>query len=59
MLTRESIEKLVKQLPDKFSADEIIERIIILQKVEIAQQQIANGEFLTEEEMDKEIDSWE
>jgi predicted transcriptional regulator len=35
------------------------EEIILLKKIDIAQQQIANGEFLTEEEMDAEIDSWE
>jgi predicted transcriptional regulator len=32
--------------------------ILLLQKIEIAERQIANGEFLTEEEMDAEIESW-
>jgi predicted transcriptional regulator len=34
------------------------EKQIISEKIEIALQQIEDGDFLTEEEMDKEIDSW-
>lgn len=58
MLTRDKIHQLVDHMPEIFSADDIIQEIILLQKIEIAEQQIANGEYLTEEEMDKEIDSW-
>lgn len=58
MLTRDKVHQLVDHMPENFSADDIIQEIILLQKIEIAEQQIANGEYLTEEEMDKEIDSW-
>jgi hypothetical protein len=43
---------------ENFSDDDI-ERMTILQKVEIALEQIKNGEFLSEEEFDKEVDSWD
>lgn len=58
MLTRDKLHQLINHMPEKFSADDIIEEIILLQKIEIAEQQIANGEYHTEEEMKKEIDSW-
>jgi predicted transcriptional regulator len=34
------------------------EEAILLKKIEIALEQLKNGEFLTEDELDKEIDSW-
>jgi predicted transcriptional regulator len=58
MLTKDKMHQLIDHMPDSFSADDIIEEIILLHKIEMAEQQIANGEFLTEEEIRKEIDSW-
>jgi len=58
MLTKDKMHSLIDHMPDTFSADDIIEKIILLQKIEIGRQQIANGQFLTEEELDREIDSW-
>jgi len=58
MLTKDKMHSLIDHMPDTFSADDIIEKIILLQKIEIGRQQIANGQFLTEEELDREIDTW-
>lgn len=59
MLTKDKVKELVDHMPDTFSVDDIVGEIILLQKIEIARQQIENGEFLTEEELDKEIDQWD
>lgn len=59
MLTKDKIHQLIDHMPDSFSADDLIEEIILLQKIELAREQISNGDFLTEDEMSKEIDSWE
>ncbi len=59
MLTKEKMHDLVDHMPENFTVDQIIEEIILMQKIEIAREQFKNGEFLTEEEMDKEIDSWD
>lgn len=58
MLTKEKVQELVNHMPDTFSIDDLVEKVILLQKIEQAQQQIKNGEFYTEEEIDREIDSW-
>lgn len=58
MLTKEKVQNLISHMPDTFSIDDLVEKVILLQKIEQAQQQIKNGEFYTEEEIDKEIDSW-
>lgn len=59
MLTKKKVKELVDHMPDTFSVDDIVEEIILLQKIEIARQQVRDGDFLTEEEFDKEIDSWD
>jgi hypothetical protein len=46
-------------MPETFSVDDIVGEIIMLQKIEIARKQIQDGEFLTEDELDKEIDQWD
>lgn len=58
MLTRDKVHQLIDHMPENFSADDLIGEIILLQKIEIAQKQIANGDFLTEQEINKETDSW-
>jgi len=58
MLTKDKVKELVNHMPETFSIDDLIEEIMLLQKIEIARQQIKDGDFLTEEELDKEIDTW-
>lgn len=45
MLIKEKVQNLISYMPDKFSIDDLVEKIILLQKIEEAQQQIKNGEF--------------
>ena len=59
MLTKDKVKALVEHMPDTFSVDDIVEEIILLQKIERARQQVRDGHFLTEEEFDKEVDSWD
>ena len=58
MLTKDKVKELVDHMPETFSVDDLVGEIILLQKIEIAKKQIYDGEFLTEEELDKEIDQW-
>ena len=58
MLTKEKVQELVNHMPETFSIDDLVEKVILLQKIEEAQQQIKNGEFYTWEEVEKEMDSW-
>jgi len=58
MLTKEKVKELVDHMPETFSVDDIVEEIILLQKSEQARKEVQSGDFLTEEELDKEIDQW-
>jgi len=59
MLTKDKVKELVDHMPETFSVDDIVEEIILLQKIEIARKQVQAGEFLTEEELDQEIEQWD
>jgi Zn-dependent alcohol dehydrogenase len=60
MLTKEKMHELVDHMPkDEFTIDDMVEQMILLQKIETARKQIEDGEFLTEEEFDKEVDKWD
>jgi hypothetical protein len=50
---------MVEHMPETFSVDDIVEEIFLLNKVEKAREQAKNGNYLTEDELDKEIDSWD
>ncbi|WKN45122.1 hypothetical protein [Tunicatimonas pelagia] len=48
----------IQDMPDEFSVDELMERLLILQKIEEGQQQIQAGQFYTEEEAKKKLEKW-
>jgi hypothetical protein len=58
MLTKDKVKELVDHMPATFSVDDIVGELILLQKIEIARKQVQDGDFLTEEELDKEVDQW-
>jgi hypothetical protein len=58
MLTKDKIHQLIDQMPDGFSTEDLIGKIILLQKIEIAQKEIADGEGIDWEDLKKEMDSW-
>ncbi|GAA3970122.1 hypothetical protein [Mucilaginibacter dorajii] len=58
MLTKDKVKELIDHMPDTFSVDDVVEEIILLQKIEIAKKQVQDGDFLTEDELDAEIEKW-
>jgi len=58
MLTKTSLKKQIEKLPDKFSIDELVERLILIEKIERGNKQSEEGEVISESELDKEIKKW-
>jgi hypothetical protein len=58
MLTKNKVKELVEQMPETFSVDDLVERVLLLQKIEAAQKEIENGEGLDWEDVKKEMDRW-
>ena len=58
MLTKKQVLKAIKEMPEAFSANELIDRIILLQKVEQATQEIKEGKGLSTEQAKKQLKKW-
>lgn len=58
MLTKDKVVALIEHMPDTFSVDDLVERILLLQKVEQAQKEIENGEVMDWEDFKKEMEQW-
>ena len=58
MLTKERLKKQIDLLPDEFSIDDLVERLIFIEKVERAEKQSLSNEVIPHEDIDKEIEKF-
>ena len=58
MLTKESVTKQIKDLPEVFTLDELIERLLVVEKVNQGLKEVESGKTLSEEELDKKMEKW-
>ena len=58
MISKKWVLQLLEEMPEKFSVDDFLDKIISTKKIEIALERQKKGEFLTEEELDDEVKKW-
>jgi hypothetical protein len=58
MLTKTILKKQIENFPEEFSIDELIERLIVIDKIEKANRESENGEVISEEKLEQETASW-
>ena len=58
MITKTKVKETLEKFPEEFSIDELVEKLIIIDKVERARQQSKNGEVISEEELDADVEKW-
>jgi hypothetical protein len=58
MLTKSKIMEAIENLPEEVSIDDIIDRLILIEKTEKGIRQSDNGEMLSDAELDKEMEKW-
>ena len=58
MLTKTRLKKEIEKFPDKFTIDELIEKLIVIEKIQEGENQSEKGEVISENELDKEIEKW-
>ena len=57
-MKKTEIINTLKEMPDEFSADELIERILLLQKIDAGLNQVKEGKVYSEEEAAQKLDRW-
>lgn len=58
MITKSKVLETVKDLPNEFSLEDLMEKLIILDKIEIGLQQVKEGNVMTTPELRKKLKKW-
>ena len=58
MLTKVMLKEQIDEFPDEFSIDELVEKLILIEKIETGNKQSENDEIISDGEMDNEIEKW-
>jgi len=58
MLDKEQVLITLNELPDKFSIDELMERLIFIQKVETGLAQSKSNQVLSSEIIQEKLKKW-
>ncbi|OVE55483.1 MULTISPECIES: hypothetical protein [Chryseobacterium] len=57
-ITKEKLHRQIDEFPDEISIDEVIERLIMIEKLEIRKKESEDNETISEDELKNEIDKW-
>lgn len=58
MITKSKLIETIDKFPDTFSIDDLIEKAILIDKIERGDEQSKKGETISEEELEKEMQKW-
>ena len=58
MITRDKAIEVIKSLPEEFSIEELMDRLILLNKIETWIKQATSGETYTSDEAKKMVREW-
>jgi len=58
MLTKSKVRSQIDKFPEHSTLDELIDRLILLEKIENGENQSSDGLTISDEDMDKEIRQW-
>lgn len=57
-MRKSTLIESMDKLPDEFSIDEIVERLIIIEKIEKGRQQVKDGKVNTEDQARTKLSKW-
>lgn len=57
-LTKEKISQMLEQLPNSFTLDDLIERLLLIEKVEEGIQQAEDGKIIRQADVKEKIAKW-
>ena len=58
MLTKTILKEQIDKFPEEFTIDELVERLILIEKIETGNRQSENGKVISDREMENEIEKW-
>lgn len=58
MITKAALKKHIERFPEEFTVDELIERIIFIEKLEKRIQKSNENDIMSEEDLENEMNQW-
>ncbi len=58
MLLKEKVLETINSMPKEFTIDEVMERLIIIEKIQKGLQQVAEGKTVSTEEAKRKLNKW-
>jgi len=58
MITKEKLKKHIEKFPDVMSIDDLIDRLVFVEKLENRISQSKKGETITDEDLKLEMEKW-
>ena len=58
MLTKDKVKKAIDRLPDNFTVDQLIEELVVLNKIEEGLKNIEDGRVFTTDQVKQELKAW-
>ncbi len=58
MLTKDKLKKTIDALPDHFTIEDVIEELIVIDKIEKGMKDVEEGNVLTNEQVREKLGKW-
>ncbi|MEQ8304711.1 MAG: hypothetical protein RIB47_15055 [Cyclobacteriaceae bacterium] len=58
MITKERLLNAINRLPEKFSIDDVLDELLLIQKIENGLEQSENGNVISDADLDRELPEW-
>ena len=58
MIIKKQLKETLDLFPEKFTLDELLDKVVLLDKIERGNQQSEKGETITEDELDNKMKKW-
>jgi predicted transcriptional regulator len=57
-MTKILVSEAVREMPDEFSIDDLVEKLILIQSFEEGRQQYQKGKVFTHQEVGQKLEKW-
>jgi predicted transcriptional regulator len=58
MLTKDKVKKTIDRLPDNFTVDQLVEELVVLNKIEEGLKDVEDGRIFTTDQVKQELKTW-
>lgn len=57
-MKKQSLVQAIKELPSEFNLDDLMEKLVVLEKIEMGLSDVHNGRTISHEKVKKEVKKW-